>query len=88
MHRIPVSLAAIMLGGALCVPPEEAHSSSPSARPDLQFNGVVLNVSDLARSEKFYTEVFGLERVLRLPPKPARGRTRGCAAVPNHVCDH
>ncbi len=31
--------------------------------------GAGINVSDLARSEKFYTEVFGLQRVFRYPPE-------------------
>ena len=45
-----------------------AEAQSPPAA-GLSFSGVGINVADLARSEKFYTEVFGLTRVMRFPPE-------------------
>lgn len=35
----------------------------------ISVTGVGINISDLERSEKFYAEVFGLERVFRYPPE-------------------
>lgn len=67
MHRIPFALAAA-LAGLLTV---TAEAQAPAGKPKLSagFIGVGINVSDLARSEKFYTEVFGLERTFRFPPE-------------------
>ena len=67
MHRIPFALA-VALAGLFSV---TAEAQAPVAKPKLSagFIGVGINVSDLARSEKFYTEVFGLERTFRFPPE-------------------
>jgi catechol 2,3-dioxygenase-like lactoylglutathione lyase family enzyme len=43
-----------------------AHAETP-ASPDVTLSSVALNVADLARSEKFYIDVLGLERTFRYP---------------------
>ena len=43
-----------------------AGTEAPATR-DLSFSAVAFNVADLGRSEKFYTEVLGLERIMRIP---------------------
>ena len=52
--------------GSLGSGPAMAGTEAPATR-DLSFSGVALNVADLARSEEFYTEVLGLERIMRIP---------------------
>jgi catechol 2,3-dioxygenase-like lactoylglutathione lyase family enzyme len=42
-------------------------SAQPSATNDVTLSAVALNVADLARSEKFYIDVLGLERTFRYP---------------------
>ena len=42
----------------------QAQAPAPS---DLTLSSVALNVADLARSEKFYIDVLGLERTFRYP---------------------
>ena len=37
--------------------------------PDISVLGVGFNVADLAASEQFYIDVFGLHRVFRFPPE-------------------
>ncbi len=44
-------------------------ASSAADESDISIMGVGYNVADLARSEKFYIEVFGLQRVFRFPPE-------------------
>ena len=64
---LPVALAGVLAG----VPSAPAYAQAPAGKPQMTvgFIGVGINVSDLARSEKFYTEVFGLERTFRFPPE-------------------
>ena len=68
MQRIPRSLATALVGLAVLVLGVPAQAQSPPAA-GLSFSGVGINVADLARSEKFYTEVFGLTRIMRFPPE-------------------
>ncbi len=59
-------LVCLALG--LSVITAEAQSSADtSAAPEIAFGAVALNVADLAKSEKFYSEVFGLERTFQFP---------------------
>ena len=64
MLRIPFSLSAVLVALALSlsVLPAEAQSGDAPTAPEITMGGVALNVEDIARSEKFYNEVFGLER--------------------------
>ncbi len=63
MLRIPL-LTAVLVGVALSlsVVPAEAQSGDAPTAPEITMGAVALNVEDIARSEKFYNEVFGLER--------------------------
>ena len=67
MRRIPLALA-VALAGLFSV---TGHAQAQAGKPQMSVSmiGVGINVSDLARSEKFYTEVFGLERTFRFPPE-------------------
>ena len=67
MRHIPFALTAA-LAGLVCV---TAEAQAQAGKPQMSVGmiGVGINVSDLARSEKFYTEVFGLERTFRFPPE-------------------
>ena len=71
MLRIPFSPAAALAAAALVCFSATAAAQAPDAKPKMSvgFIGVGINVSDLARSEKFYTEVFGLQRTFRFPPE-------------------
>ena len=64
MLRIPFSLTAALVVVALSVSAvaAEAQSGDASSEPDITMGSVALNVTDIATSEKFYNEVFGLER--------------------------
>ena len=71
MHRTTFPLAAalaVALLGAF-VTPAAAQAQDGKPKMTVGFIGVGINVSDLAVSEKFYTEVFGLERTFRFPPE-------------------
>ena len=64
MLRIPFSLTAVLVGVALSVSAvaAEAQSGDASSEPEINMSSVALNVTDIGTSEKFYNEVFGLER--------------------------
>jgi len=64
MLRIPFSLTAVLVVVALSVSAvaAEAQSGDASSEPEITMSSVALNVTDIATSEKFYNEVFGLER--------------------------
>ena len=65
MVRIPLSFTAVLVGVALSISAVAAEAQSsgdaPTA-PEIRMSSVALNVTDIERSEKFYNEVFGLER--------------------------
>ena len=65
MPRILLSLTAVIVGAALTISAVAAEAQSsgdaPTA-PEITMSSVALNVTDIERSEKFYNEVFGLER--------------------------
>ena len=70
MFRMSLPLVAVLvcLALGLSVITAEAQSSADtSAAPEIAFGAVALNVADLAKSEKFYSEVFGLERTFQFP---------------------
>ena len=71
MRRIPFPLAAALVGMAASVFSAAAYAQAPADKPppSVGFIGVGINVSDLARSEEFYTEIFGLQRTFRFPPE-------------------
>ena len=60
MLRIPFSLTAVLVVVALSVSAVAAEAQS--SEPSITMGSVALNVTDIATSEKFYNEVFGLER--------------------------
>lgn len=67
---IRINLLAGIAIAILCLtsaPPVAAdgHGHSPSAR----LGGVGINVADIPRAEKFYKEVFEMERVFQYPPE-------------------
>ena len=71
MRRTPLSLAAALAVAILVAGSGPAAAQAPAGKPQMTvgFIGVGINVSDLARSEKFYTEIFGLQRTFRFPPE-------------------
>ena len=58
------SLDLVLVVSLLSFPIATAQTADP---PDVTLSAVALNVSDLARSEKFYIDVLGLERTFRYP---------------------
>ncbi len=66
MTRRLLSLVVAFSAMAFGVASSAADGAEPS---DISVMGVGYNVADLARSEKFYIEVFGLQRVFRFPPE-------------------
>jgi catechol 2,3-dioxygenase-like lactoylglutathione lyase family enzyme len=62
----PLVAAFVGLICALALSPIAALAQAPAAS-DVTLSGVALNVADLARSEKFYMDVLGLERTFRYP---------------------
>ena len=66
MVRIPLALTAVLVGvtlsiSAVAVAEAQSSGDAPTA-PEIRMSSVALNVKDIARSEKFYSEMFGLER--------------------------
>ncbi len=70
MRRISFSLAIPFVGFmvGLSAVTAEAQASADKPPMEIGFLGVGINVADVARAEKFYTEVFGLERTFQFPP--------------------
>jgi len=58
--------AVVLLASLLGITASAASAQAPAAS-DITLSAVALNVSDLARSEKFYIDVLGLERTFRYP---------------------
>ena len=70
MFRISALRTVVLVGIALGISAQAAKAQSAAdaaAAPEISFGSVALNVADLARSEKFYSEVFGLERTFQFP---------------------
>jgi catechol 2,3-dioxygenase-like lactoylglutathione lyase family enzyme len=65
MLRETVLLTALVCS-TLAIPGAPARAQAPAA-DDLSLTAVALNVADLARSEKFYIDLLGLERTFRYP---------------------
>jgi catechol 2,3-dioxygenase-like lactoylglutathione lyase family enzyme len=57
-----VALVVVVFSGTGAV-------ADDGAAPDISVLGVGFNVVDLAASEKFYIDVFGLHRTFRFPPE-------------------
>jgi catechol 2,3-dioxygenase-like lactoylglutathione lyase family enzyme len=55
------------LAAIVCTFPGSPVSAQASATNDVTLSAVALNVADLARSEKFYIDLLGLERTFRYP---------------------
>src|SRR5256712_559461 len=56
------------------MPSQHARGSAAPehAQPPVGINHMVLNVSDLERSHRFWTEIMGFRQVAELRPKPGR----------------
>ncbi|MDP6581569.1 MAG: VOC family protein [Vicinamibacterales bacterium] len=65
MGRIPSFLAAAIVGITIAVSAVRAEAQTSA----MSFSSVALNVADLARAERFYSEVFGLVRTFQYPPQ-------------------
>ena len=61
------SLSAVVLVASLLGVSASAADAQAATTSDVTLSAVALNVSDLARSEKFYIDVLGLERTFRYP---------------------
>ena len=66
LRRSVLFVAAVVaiVGVFPCTP---VRAQAPATN-DVTLSAVALNVADLARSEKFYIDVLGLERTFRFPP--------------------
>ena len=63
MVRIPLSLTAVLVGVTLSLSvAAAAEAQSSGDAQTITISSVALNVEDIARSETFYNEVFGLKR--------------------------
>jgi catechol 2,3-dioxygenase-like lactoylglutathione lyase family enzyme len=69
MFREFRSLATVLAASIsiLCATMASAQAPDAPAPADVTLSAVALNVADLARSEKFYIDVLGLERTFRYP---------------------
>ena len=66
--RCPLAAALVVILAVFAAPAAEAQASGEPPSMDIGFLGVGINVADLARAEKFYTTVFGLQRTFQFPP--------------------
>ena len=66
MLRTTTLLLITLVASTLGTWATAAQAQTPAAA-DITMSAVALNVSDLARSEKFYIDLLGLERTFRYP---------------------
>ena len=64
MRRLSVSFAAVLAALVIGGPAAPARAQTG----EISLGRVALNVADIARAERFYTEVFGLVRTFQFPP--------------------
>jgi catechol 2,3-dioxygenase-like lactoylglutathione lyase family enzyme len=71
MRRISFSLVLAFLGFVVGLSAQTVQAQTSADKPSMEigFMGVGINVADVARAEKFYTEVFGLVRTFQFPPE-------------------
>jgi len=67
--RIPSKLVAALIGFAVAGSASTAAAQDGAPASEISFSSVALNVADIPRAEKFYTEVFGLVRTFQFPPE-------------------
>ena len=62
---------ALHIVAFLCLGAASAAAQGPAGKPQMPvgLSAVGINVADIARAEKFYSEVFGLERTFQYPPQ-------------------
>ncbi|MEE2963081.1 MAG: VOC family protein [Acidobacteriota bacterium] len=65
MRRIPSPLAVVLVGLAVGVSAVMAEAQTN----EISLGSVALNVADIPRAEKFYSETFGLVRTFQYPPE-------------------
>ena len=65
MRRIPSPLAVALLGLAVAASTVMAEAQTN----EISLGSVALNVVDIPRAEKFYSETFGLVRTFQYPPE-------------------
>ena len=68
MRRIHSSFVAALVGLAVAGSAFTANAQSEAPASEISFASVALNVADIPRAEKFYSEVFGLVRTFQFPP--------------------
>ena len=71
MRRTPSLLATALAIAVLWLGASSAAAQGPAGKPQMSvsLSSVGINVADIARAEKFYAEVFGLERTFHYPPQ-------------------
>ena len=69
MRRIHSSFVAALVGLAVAGSAFTAHAQDGAPPSEISFGSVALNVADIPRAEKFYSEVFGLVRTFQYPPE-------------------
>ena len=69
MRRIPSSLVAALVGLAVAGSAVTANAQAGAPESEISLGSVALNVADIARAEKFYSEVLGLVRTFQYPPQ-------------------
>jgi|TARA_B100001123_G_C15078889_1_gene934805 catechol 2,3-dioxygenase-like lactoylglutathione lyase family enzyme len=67
MTTVRLAVLFTLVVGLAGVPVPSAAQDTPSPG-NMSFLGVGINVADIPRAEKFYTEVFGLVRTFQFPP--------------------
>ena len=67
--RIPSTLVAALIGLAVAGSAFTATAQDGAPASEISFSSVALNVADIPRAEKFYTEVFGMVRTFQYPPE-------------------
>src|SRR5262245_47126669 len=67
LMRRRATLLLIALVVSMAATGKGVRAQTSPAAADVTMSAVALNVSDLARSEKFYIDVLGLERTFRYP---------------------
>ena len=71
MRRTPSLLVTAVAIAFLSLGASSAAAQGPDGKPQMSvsLSSVGINVADIATAEKFYAEVFGLERTFQYPPE-------------------
>lgn len=69
MRRLRTSFVAAVAGLAVAGSAFTATAQDSAPTAEISFSSVGLNVADIPRAEKFYSEVFGMVRTFQYPPE-------------------